>query len=60
MQNNVQTAVTVEGNMIGPRQLIRHAETVQSNFIYMADVTARVVSRRVTVPPDKPPHQWQG
>lgn len=48
VQNNVQTAVTVDGNVIEPWQLICHAEMIQSSFIYTASVIVRVVSRHFT------------
>lgn len=45
VQNNMQTAVTVDGNVIEPRQLICHTEMIQSSFIYTSSVTVRFVSR---------------
>lgn len=33
VQNNMQTAVAVDGNVIEPRQLIYHTEMIQSSFI---------------------------
>lgn len=48
VQNNVQTAVAVDGNVIEPRQLICHTEMIQSSFIYTASVTVKIFSRHVS------------
>lgn len=48
VQNNVQTAVTVDGNVIEPRQLICHTEMIQSSFIYRVSVTITIFSRHFT------------
>lgn len=48
MQTNVQTAVTVDANVIEPRQLICHTKMIQSSFIYTASVTVKIVSRSST------------
>lgn len=45
VQNNVQTAVTVDGNVIEPRQLICHTEMIQPSFIYTASLTVKIFSR---------------